>query len=267
MRRKKSKIKFILIAFLFLILCGVSYSYLETSLQIKGTVISQFNEYGYIIDPKSNPYFNVNSFIVNKWQENNIHKYQFDFKVKNIGNITYNNIHIIFTCNSTINDVSIWNYEYEVKDKVLDISSASINMRPNSEINVSFILSTTNNNFTINKIKLDVDPVQSEPEIGTVLLEFIKSNSWGNFTIQYNVKVTNNTNKRITAWTIEIPLEENVRYISGWNALFNVNNNTLTIRNESYNAIIEVGKSATFGLQINAPVDNYIPKNYKINIR
>ena len=66
MRRRKPKIKVILITFLFLLLCSTAYAYLETSLSIKGSVMGNYNNDGYVIDPGSNPYLEINNLTLGR---------------------------------------------------------------------------------------------------------------------------------------------------------------------------------------------------------
>ena len=139
MRRRKPKIKVILITFLFLLLCSTAYAYLETSLSIKGSVMGNYNNDGYVIDPGSNPYLEINNLTVNSWTEGNQYKYQFRFKLKNIGNITYDNFKVILTFSSNITGVNIWDYEYSFDQQILNVIKGSTNFTPNYEVEVNFI--------------------------------------------------------------------------------------------------------------------------------
>ncbi len=266
MRRRKPKIKVILITFLFLLLCSTAYAYLETSLSIKGSVMGNYNNDGYVIDPGSNPYLEINNLTVNSWTEGNQYKYQFRFKLKNIGNITYDNFKVILTFSSNITGVNIWDYEYSFDQQILNVIKGSTNFTPNYEVEVNFIVSSNSNNLKINRIKLEVDTSSNPVPSDKVIVTFAKGNSWGNYTIQYNVTVKNESDKKINSWTLDIVLN-NASYISGWSAKFETIGNTLRVKNETYNGEIAIGNSVTFGLQLNATSANYIPEEYSVSTR
>lgn len=264
MRRKTRKTRLFLISFLFLLILATGYAYLETTLKISGYVTGYFNNYDFIIDNNSNPYLEINNYTVNNWYENKEYKYQFSFKVKNIGNITFDNFNAILTFNDKITNVTTWNYDYEYNKEILKLIKDSINFTPNYETEVSFIVTSKNSNLKLSRIKLET--ISNQEINDKIIVTFIKSNSWGNYTIQYNVNVKNNSDKKINSWYIEVDLG-NAIFVSGWNGKFEQNNNILKINNETHNGTINSGNTVTFGIQLNADSPNYIPSNYVVKTR
>lgn len=71
-------------------------------------------------------------------------------------------------------------------------------------------------------------------------------NSWsenGEYYVQYELTLTNKENHDVNGWKAEIPLNQDFRVQSGWNAVFSQNGRTLIVQNESYNASIGAGQS------------------------
>lgn len=263
MRRKRPKIKIILISFLFLLLLGTGYAYFETSLNINGYVTSTNN--GFIIDKESNPYLVIRDYKVNSWIEKRDYNYQFSFKIKNTGTFTYGNFKATLTFNTSIRTISLLNYNYQLNKEVLIITKDNINLTPNSEIEVIFIITSKSNNLILNKIKLEANIINEEPN-DKIIVTFIKDTSWGNYTIQYNVNVKNTGDKNINSWNIEVILD-NATYVSGWNAKFEASNNILKISNDTYNGNINIGNTVTFGMQLNTASPDYIPSYYTVTTR
>ncbi len=262
---KRKKLKYFLIAFLFFITLSINYAYLSTSLKIKGNVKGNYRDQ-YVIDSNSNPYLEVTDLNINNWQESNFYKYQYKFNVKNTGTTTYDNFKVTLNHNSNIENINIWNYEYLLNKKELTIIKENCNLKPNDKIEVNYIVSSYNNKFKISKIKLEVNTNTEEVDYDKVLVKFQPTNSWGNYTVQYNVTITNNSPNKINSWNIELPLN-NISYVNGWNAKFETINNTLIIKNESYNQIIQRNSSVTFGLQLNTTSPTYIPNSYRLSVR
>ena len=268
MRRRKYNLKLIFSIFLILLLVNVSYAYLKSSLEIKGTVYgNQVTSHGYIVDRESNPNLDIVDFGYNYWLDSGMFKFHYNFKVKNVGNVDLDNFKLILTFNSNVENLDMWSYTYGFNENIININAPSVNLTVGREIEISFQAGSYNENFKLNRIKLDVDTSIEEPEEGNVLVNFTKSNSWGSYTIQYNTDVINNTDKKINSWTIEITLDSGVTYVSGWNGIFSQEGNILTIKNASYNGVIEVDRSVSFGLQITAPTADYVPSDYKVFVR
>ncbi len=268
MRRRKYNLKLIFSIFLILLLVNVTYAYLRSSLEIKGTVYgNQVTSHGYIVDRESNPNLDIVDFGYNYWLDSGMFKFHYNFKVKNVGNVDLDNFKLILTFNSNVENLDMWSYTYGFNENIININAPSVNLTVGREIEISFIAGSYNEDFKLNKIKLDVDTTIEEPEESNVLVNFTKSNSWGSYTIQYNAEVINNTGKRINSWTIDVTLDEGASYVSGWNGIFSQEGNILTIKNASYNGVIEVDRSVSFGLQITSPTADYVPSDYKVFVR
>lgn len=265
-RRKKSRLKYSLIAFLLLMITGVSYAYLSSSLRIKGTITGNMSQEGYIIDPSSNPKLELTNLAINKWESGNLYSYQYSFSLKNNGDLEYDNFTISLTYNGLISTVNIWNYGSEINGEELKVVNNTVHLKANSSAEIGFIITTTSNNFKLKKLKLEANTKTSEVDSSKVKIRFTKTNSWGSYVNQYNVEVINQTGATITYWQITVPLNQAV-YENGWNAIFSSEDSNLKIKNADYNGRLENGASATFGLQLKTPSADFVPSGYTVLVR
>lgn len=261
-RKKRSKLIYLIIIVLML---STSYALLSQSLSIKGIVKGIYFE-GYTIDKESNPNITVSNLKRNSWQEGSNYKYQITFTVKNISNEVLDNYKLILTFNSPIIDVSIWNHNYEIDDRKLIVKSQS-QLAVNQNIEVSFIITVGINNLILAKIKTESITTTEEIDPNLFLVTFNRSNGWGNYTYQYNVTVQNKTNTSLVYWQINVELPSGTNFNSGWNAIFSQTENILTIKNESYNGQLAPNQSASFGIQLNTNIQNFVPNKYTVMVR
>lgn len=92
---------------------------------------------------------------------------------------------------------------------------------------------------------------QSNPELN-LSLTYNKS-VWGTnpYTIQYDVKLKNNSNKVVNGWEIYINLnEDNISIENCWNVKCSIENNKLILENVDYNQNIGIDGELTFGVQL-----------------
>lgn len=265
-RRKKSKIKYFLITFILLMVIGVSYAYLSSSLRIKGTITGNMTSEGYIIDPSSNPKLELTNLAINKWESGNLYSYQYSFSLKNNGDLEYDNFTISLTYNGLISTVNIWNYGSEINGEELKVVNNTVHLKANSSADIGFIITSSSKNFKLKKIKLEANTKTSEVDSSKVAVRFTKTNSWGNYVNQYNVEVINQTGATITYWQITLPLNQAV-YENGWNAVFSSEASNLKIKNADYNGRLDNGASATFGLQLKTSSADYVPSGYTVLVR
>ncbi len=268
MRRKKTKkINFFLISILLLTVVSVGYAYLSSNLNITGQITGDFSGEGYVIDRQSNPNLSISKPVINKWESNGQHYYQYQFNVTNIGNIDVDNFVAVFTFSSNIKNIDIWEYNYELNNKTVTVINNQKYLKPNESATVAFILQTDKSNFKLMRVKLAIEESTTEIEPSKFEIVFTPVGSWGKYVYQYDVKITNKTGFQVNHWQIDIELPSNTFYIGGWNGVFKVQNNVLTIEHTASNSRIENNQSITIGLQIETNIINFIPTVNKINIR
>ncbi len=268
-RRYKKKyliIKTILFLILFSTIVGVSYSFLNQTLNISGNVSGSYESSNYIITPDSNVNLGITSFSTSKWKESDLEKTQYRFTVINNGNKRIDNFKMILNFNSVINSINIWNYDYTLSDNILTIINNNF-LLPKGNQEVGFIVASKTIDLKIRTIKFEINESNEEVDPNLFTIVFNKTGGWGNYDYQYSVVVTNKTGKKIDFWQIEVILPIGTTYSNGWNAIFESNNNNLLIKCETYNCKITNNKTATFGLQLHTDIINYIPNNIKAIVR
>lgn len=265
--RKKKKFLFIFLIYIVLLaLAGVSYALLTTSLNIKGKITGTDINSEYSIAPGSIPYLTINKFRKNRWQDAGLEKTQYEFYVKNKGNETYDNFVLTITFQYNISDINIWNYDYTLSNNILVITNYNYTLKPNDEQVVNFIVGSTIPNNRILSIKLEVSDDKEEIDLRNFLIVFSKTSGWGNYVYQYDVKITNKTGKRVNGWELKVTLPKNTSYINGWNAVYEVQGNTVIIKNASHNGRIDNNQTITIGLQLQTDIINFVPVDVKVNV-
>lgn len=101
---------------------------------------------------------------------------------------------------------------------------------------------------------------QSKPasSASNFTVQWKKSSDWeegGKKCGGYEIVITNNGDT-VNSWTAKVTVPGNTKLISQWNGIFSISENTMTVKNESYNGTIEKGKSVSFGFNYSA--DAYI---------
>lgn len=262
-RRKTIFIKPFLMFILLLTVFGVGYSYLSTSLSIRGNVSGINISDDYIIDPSSNPNLDINKFKVKKWEENGIIKTEYGFDVINISDQIYDGFKLTISFSTNVDSIDIWGYNHSFNDNVLTIISNEFGPSNNQKAKIGFITTSKYNINTIT-IKLDVLGDNSPINLDNFTVDFKITTSWGKYIYQYDVIVSNQTGGKINYWQLEIILPSNTKYMDGWDADFQVNNDTLIVSSTSYNSKLENNESVSFGLQLKTDIINFIPSNIRI---
>lgn len=267
-RRYRFKlIKIFLIGTLFFLILGVSYAYLSTTLNISGGVSGLLVVEDFEIDPGSNSDLEINKPVIAKWQEAGLYKYQYNFVLKNIGQVDYDNFKLTFTFSAKIESANVWVHDYQLSNKELTIINTSYVLQAGKTTNVGFVVASKSFALILQKVKLEVITTVEEIDPSKFEVVFTPTNSWGTYYYQYNVKVTNKTGKKITYWQLDVTLPTGTNYHNGWSAKFETNGNILIIRNESYNGRLNNNQSAIFGLQLFTNIVNFIPSEIKRTVR
>jgi cellulase/cellobiase CelA1 len=126
---------------------------------------------------------------------------------------------------------------------------------------VAFIISSSSPILSLATVKLQGINANSYEEYTATQMpvQFTATGGWGSYVYQYDIKITNKTGKKLSAWSIEVPLPLGTAMVSGWNADFQMNNQTLIISNLSYNGSINKNGSTTIGMQLSTNINNYMP--------
>lgn len=101
---------------------------------------------------------------------------------------------------------------------------------------------------------------QSKPasSASNFTVQWKKSSDWeegGKKCGGYEIVITNNGDT-VNSWTAKVTVPGNTKLMSQRNGIFSISENTMTVKNESYNGTIEKGKSVSFGFNYSA--DAYI---------
>ncbi len=268
-RRIKNKyllLKFFLFGVLLIIAIGISYSQLLSSLDIKGNVIGIDITKDYVITSDSNPNLDIRSFTSNTSQVGNIERTNYRFNVLNLSNETIDNFKLTITFNNEIQDISISNYEHTLNNNVVTIINNN-NLKKNKSALVNFTTESIISNTKILTIKLEIQTGGDEVTLEELDVIFNITSSWGNYTYQYDIKVTNKTGERINAWEVEVLLSSNTSYVNGWSAKYQMVGNKLVISNANNNGKLKNNETTSIGLQLNTDIVNFIPMIAKVSVR
>lgn len=256
------KIKLLLILVIFIISLGTSYAYLATNLKITGKLSTKSN-----IGSEVDPSLSYSISHENSWVENGLYYYQYTFRVKNIGTVEIDNFQLFIEFSKNIQSITSWDHKFTSTNKSITITNDKYNLKPGETNDVGITLSTNHNNIKITFIKLTTNTSTTEVDTSKFLINFSITSSWGKYTYQYNVSITNKTGVKITYWEFDIILPEGTKYSSGWNAIFTKDNNVINIKNASYNGYLENNSSTSIGLQIETNINNFIPTVKNIKVR
>jgi hypothetical protein len=255
------------IIFISITLIGVSYSYLATSLNIKGIVRGNYVTGGFNIDPSGNPNLTISLVSLDKLQEKGKYIYQYRFFIKNIGNDNYDNFQATFTYNNRITMSNIWNYTYTIDNNILSVINKNYDLLAGQSLEIGFIITSNKATLNLDTVKLEAQNTAGGVDPNKFIVVFDRTGGWGTYTYQYNVTLTNKTGIQTTYWQLDVTLPAGTSYVTGWNALFSTNANILTIKNTEYNGRIANDQSTTFGLQIATNIVNFTPSDIRIMVR
>lgn len=189
-KRRKLHSKYIFLFLILILLIGTAYSYLSTTLNIKGTIYGEST--GYIVDSNSNKNLKMEVLSINNWTSNGQNYYQYSINVTNVGADTITNFKLYLNFNNIVEGVNIWDYDYQLNSNQLVIISNK-KIKSNETKQVQFIVYSSST-LKINKIKFEV--VDNLGEITDYDLKFDITNSWGQYYYQYSVTLTNKQNKK-----------------------------------------------------------------------
>ena len=142
-RRYRFKlIKIFLIGTLFFLILGVSYAYLSTTLNISGGVSGLLVVEDFEIDPGSNSDLEINKPVIAKWQEAGLYKYQYNFVLKNIGQVDYDNFKLTLLLVLKLNQLMSGVHDYQLSNKELTIINTSYVLQAGKTTNVGFVVAS-----------------------------------------------------------------------------------------------------------------------------
>lgn len=276
---KKYIIIFCVIIVILFVCIGVGYSLLSQKLDITGKATITNNE------PEQSGDFDVKYTIKDDWYNNYIHYYNISVNVINNDVASTTGWEVSMDVPSDVSNVDCWKASSKIVEKRVYFTNLSYNavITPNNSEEFGFILNTgikesyvpTNIIVKIytsqypNGIEIKIgdttipeDP--EDPELSQYIeVTFVRTNTWmeGNeYVSQYDVEISNTSNKKVTSWEIEIGNVNEFSISSIWNANYILTDTMVRFSNMSYNNIIKPGKSIHFGCQLKSNVQNYIPK-------
>jgi hypothetical protein len=281
-RNKKYIITFCVIIVILFVCISVGYSLLSQKLDITGKASITNNE------PEQNGDFDVKYTITDYWYNNFRHYYNISFNVINNDVVSTTGWEVSMDVPSDVSNVDCWNASSKVISKRVYFTNLSYNavINPNNLEEVGFILNTGVNDSYVptniivkiytsqypNGIEIKIgdttipeDPEDpDEPQLSQYIeVTFVLTDTWmeGNeYVNQYDVKISNIFNKKVTSWEIEIGNVNEFSISSIWNANYILTDTMVRFSNMSYNNIIKPGKSIQFGCQLKSNVQNYIPR-------
>ncbi|WP_246019500.1 cellulase family glycosylhydrolase [Corallincola spongiicola] len=86
-------------------------------------------------------------------------------------------------------------------------------------------------------------------ESGEVSCELGSVDVWHSGFVLNNIKVSNNSGDKVTAWRVVLEFPTAVALANGWNGEFSAEAQSIKVSNVSYNGNINPGQSTSFGLQ------------------
>jgi hypothetical protein len=260
-KKRKVILRVSLLISIFLFAAGVGYAKLSSSISITGLVEGSLSRADYKMDSSSDSRLSMTTPIVNTWYSNNLYYYNYTFKIYNNTTEAISSFIATLDFNTSISNVEIWNYEYTIANKRFTINDTLNSLMGDNSADVAFTISSSSPNLSLATVKLQgINPNSYEEFTASQMpVQFTVTNSWGSYYYQYDIKITNKTGKKLTAWSIEIPLPIGTTRTGGWNADFQMNNQTLIISNLSYNGNINKNGSTTIGIQLSTNINNYMP--------
>ena len=103
------------------------------------------------------------------------------------------------------------------------------------------------------------------PEIvnSNVDVKVTNTTSWGSegdYTYQYDITVTNNSDVNIDGWSFQFEVPEGAKITEYWSCEYINADGLITISSNEHTAKLEAGQSAQIGFHLKAPVNTYVLK-------
>lgn len=260
--RKKRTIIIITILISIVFLAPV-YAYMRKQLSLEGTATI-------ITEDTKKSCDGIITYTTNSWQSGNLNYYHFSFTLTNNGGKDFNFWEIYF---DVPNDSEILTYsssEVSLVGTKLMAQNVSYNgtILPTNSVTFEVQMSTSEENYrptniVINNCYYEDDDTEENPNDdinGPLDIKFVPVASYGNYTFQYDVTVTNTSTLTINEWEFAIEKLENTKINNIWNANYIIKEDSIILSNMTYNGTISPGDSITFGIIIDTDKRNFKPK-------
>lgn len=260
--RKKRTIIIITILISIVFLAPV-YAYMRKQLSLEGTATI-------ITEDTKKSCDGIITYTTNSWQSGNLNYYHFSFTLTNNGDKDFNFWEIYF---DVPNDSEILTYsssEVSLVGTKLMAQNVSYNgtILPANSATFEVQMSTSEENYrptniVINNCYYEDDDTEENPNDdidGPLDIKFVPVASYGNYTFQYDVTVTNTSTLTINEWEFALEKLENTKINNIWNANYIIKEDSIILSNMTYNGTISPGDSITFGIIIDTDKRNFKPK-------
>ena len=124
---------------------------------------------------------------------------------------------------------------------------------------------STQEEITQSETKEDTEEKLTSDQTGYIIT-YSSQNTWENNGVQMcglEIGIQNATDANIEGWTLTLEIEE-LKSCEGWNGVYEVKGNTLTITNEDYNGNLTSNQTITIGCNVGTASDIQI-KSAKLN--
>lgn len=259
--KKKRKRRIILFSIIFLLTLFVApaYAYLSQQLKLSGR--------SYILVEGNDVACEGNiTYLIENWKNGEQIYYKLTFTILNNSAEDYNFWDVYFDVPEDTSLVSYSSTEAEIIGSRVKASNAvyNANIKAGESASFEIQLATKKENYeptiiTINNCTADVNN-DSTGDHENLLVEFKVTNSYGNYTYQYDVIITNNSSTTLRGWNFSIEKPVNIILSNAWNTNYIIKDSHIEFSNLEYNATIEPGQSVSFGAVITTDDINYKPK-------
>ena len=259
-KRKNKQRKLILTISIFLIVLLVvpAYAYLQKQLDINGKTSIL------VVDDEVCE-GNI-TYDIENWKNGEQTYYKISFTIYNNSAKDYNFWDVYFDVPADASLVSYSSSEAQIIGSRVKASNAVYNgiIKSGESTKFEIQLGTIEENYeptniTINNCSADTSD-NSSSSIDNLLVDFKVTNSYGTYTYQYDVTVTNTSDTNIQGWSFSIEKPENTTLTNAWNINYIVKDSTIEFSNVDHNNLIEANKSVTFGMVITTDDINYVPQ-------
>lgn len=270
MRRKKLNSRFLILLCFFLLLFTISSAY--AVLKQKLTLVGKAN---LVMKEETNQDYIVTYVIDHKWYTNGKYYYDITFTLFNNTQNLLEGWQITLDAPEDVTIVNYSNVNCKVNGKKLELSSVTYNAQVPSKQSINFELQLSTidpyyepSNITINgnSVIPPIDPIPPEEE-RNVEITLKEDNSWSSdkyYYYQYTATLKNISTTSIHSWQFDLNFSTESLIDQIWNAIASQENNNITIKNSTYNGIIQPNSEISFGFILKTTQEN--PKLTPINV-
>lgn len=170
-----------------------------------------------------------------------------------------------------------------ISNRVLNLQNQTYNGNVVAGGSVSFEIqiTTADLNYTMDQLVIDrcngvitvpeePDPETPDPETpdpddpitpvtSNISVTPVVSNSYGNYTYQFNVTIENISDSAINSWHFEYEIPSNASVDQAWSCNYVSSGGVATFGSYSWNGTLQPGASTSVGIVITSSLANYVP--------